>query len=43
MIGTLAGRKGVWMLRFKVEVCAAVLEGEAAAFGDDGTSKAGVV
>ena len=43
MIGTLARREDIWMFRFKVEVCAAVLESEAAAFGNDGASKAGVV
>ncbi len=43
MIGALARREDIWMFRFKVEVCAAILESEAAAFGDNGASEACVV
>jgi len=43
MIGTLARREDIWMFRFKVEVCAAVLESEAAAFWNNGAPEARVV
>lgn len=36
MIRSLSALEAVWMFRIENEICAAVLEGEAAVFRDDG-------